>query len=82
MTATQAAREFSAVLSRVAAGEEIEITRNDAPIAVLAPLRSRLLSAGRFRALMASAPVVDASFADDLHEIRATVGPPDASWQS
>jgi prevent-host-death family protein len=82
MTATQAAREFSDVLNRVAAGEVIEITRNDAPIAVLTPVRSRLLSAARFRALMAAAPPVDDSFAADLREIRASAGLPEPSWPS
>lgn len=82
MTATQAAREFSAVLNRVASGEEIEITRNDAPIAVLAPVRSRLLSAHRFRLLMAAAPQVDARFETDVREIRATVDAPETPWPS
>lgn len=82
MTATQAAREFSAVLNRVASGEEIEITRNDAPIAVLAPVRSRLVSGARFRELMASAPAVDRRFAEDLREIRAAAGPPTPAWPS
>ena len=82
ITATQAAREFSAVLNRVAGGEEIEITRNDAPIAVLVPARSRLLSAQRFRMVMATAPPVDAGFAADLREARATVGAPETSWPS
>lgn len=82
MTATQAAREFSDVLNRVAAGEAIEITRNDAPVAVLTPVRSRLVSASRFRELMSSAPPVDRRFAEDLHEIRAAIGPPAAAWPS
>lgn len=82
MTATQAAREFSAVLNRVAAGEEIEITRNDAPVAVLAPVRARLVAAARFRELMASAPAVDERFAEDLREIRATAAPPAPAWPS
>jgi prevent-host-death family protein len=82
ITATQAAREFSDVLNRVAAGEEIEITRNDAPVAVLTPARSRLVSADRFRALMAAAPPVDNAFRADLREIRGGVGAPEASWPS
>ena len=82
MTATQAAREFSAVLNRVVEGEEIEITRNDAPVAVLTPARSRLLSAGRFRLLLASAPPVDTRFEDDLRELRVAVDPPETSWPS
>ena len=82
MTATEAAREFSDVLNRVAAGDEIEITRNGAPVAVLAPVRSRTLSAARFRLLLASAPPIDDRFADDLRAIRDSVSPPDEPWPS
>lgn len=82
MTATRAAREFSDVLNRVAEGEEIEITRNDAPVAVLSPARSRLLSAERFRLLMAAAPPVDAGFAADLRAIREAIDVPETTWPS
>ena len=37
MTATEASRSFSELLNRVQAGEEIEVTRNGAPVAVIAP---------------------------------------------
>lgn len=33
VTATEAARGFSGVLARVAAGEEVEVTRSAAPVA-------------------------------------------------
>ena len=46
LTATEVARAFSDVLNRVAAGEEIEIVRNGATVALLGPPRRRLLSAG------------------------------------
>ena len=64
LTATEAARNFSDVLNRVGAGEEIEIMRNGAPVAVLAPPRARLLPAGRLRTLLAALPSVDNAFAD------------------
>jgi antitoxin (DNA-binding transcriptional repressor) of toxin-antitoxin stability system len=70
------------VLNRVAAGEEIEILRNGAPIAVLSPPRTRLLPASRLRDLLASLPPVDAAFADDLQKIRGEVGPPEDPWAS
>lgn len=83
MSATDAARRFSEVLNRVASGEEIEVTRAGAPVAVIGPPKVRLLSAERFRELLASAPPVDDSFAEDLREIRRSVGPPDAPiWPS
>jgi prevent-host-death family protein len=82
MTATDAARSFSEVLNRVAAGEEVEVTRAGAPVAVIAPARARLLSAERFRELIASAPAPDPAFADDVRAVRDTVGPPESSWPS
>jgi len=66
----------------VAEGEEIEITRHGSMVAVLAPPRPRLLSAERFRELLASAPPVDEHFADDLRAIRASVGPVKNPWPS
>lgn len=82
ITATEAARNFSEVLNRVARGEEIEITRNGAAVAVLGPPRPRLLPAERFRELLASAPPVDPEFGDDLRAIRASIGPPEDPWAS
>ncbi len=68
LSATSAARNFSDLLNRVAAGEEIEITRSGATVAVIAPPRARLVSAERFRALLDSGPPVDARFADDVRD--------------
>jgi prevent-host-death family protein len=82
MTATEAARNFSEVLSRVAAGEEIEIVRNGAPVAVIAPPRLRFVSAERFRDLLESAPTVDDAFADDLRAIRDELEAPEDAWRS
>ena len=66
MSATEVARSFSDVLNRVGAGEEIEIVRNGAPVALLSPSRARLLPASRLRTLLASLPPVDDQFAEDL----------------
>ncbi|HUA04631.1 MAG TPA: type II toxin-antitoxin system prevent-host-death family antitoxin [Solirubrobacteraceae bacterium] len=82
MTATDAARGFSDVLNRVAAGEEIEVTRAGAPVAVIAPPRVRLLSAERFRELIATAPPPDDEFAAELRDLRETVPAPESSWPS
>ena len=82
LTATEAARNFSEVLNRVGAGEEIEIMRNGAPVAVLAPPRVRLLPASRLRALLSELPAVDDAFAGDLRLIRRDVGPPEDPWPS
>jgi prevent-host-death family protein len=82
LTATEVARRFSDVLNRVAAGEEIEITRAGAAVAVIAPPRARLLSPDRFRTLLETAPPVDADFADELRALRRSVGPPESRWPS
>jgi prevent-host-death family protein len=83
LSATEVARRFSEVLNRVAEGEEIEVTRSGAPVAVIAPPKTRLISAERFRELLASAPPVDEDFADELRRIRRGAGPaPESPWPS
>lgn len=83
LTATDVARRFSEVLNRVAQGEEIEVTRAGAPVAVITAPRTRLVSAERFRELLASAPDVDDEFAEDLRRIRREAGAaPESPWPS
>lgn len=82
MTATEAARSFSDVLNRVARGEEVEVTRSGAPIAVIVPPKAQLISAESFRELIASAPLTDEDFAGDVTALRRSVGTPDEPWPS
>jgi prevent-host-death family protein len=82
LSATDVARRFSEVLNRVAAGEEIEITRAGAPVAVIAPPRVRLMDATRFRELIETAPPLDDDFAADLRGLRAAAGPRENPWPS
>jgi prevent-host-death family protein len=82
MSATEVARQFSEVLNRVGAGEEIEIVRNGAPVALVSPPRVRLVPASRLRTLLASLPPVDDAFAQDLDLMRREVGPPEDPWGS
>jgi prevent-host-death family protein len=82
LSATEAARNFSDVLNRVASGEEIEIIRNGATVALLGPPKRRLLSAEAFRELLASAPAADGAFVADLRRIRAESGHPESHWPS
>jgi prevent-host-death family protein len=77
MTATDAARSFSELLNRVATGKEIEITRSGAAVAVISPPKSRLISADRYRELIAPAPPLDADVARDVRAARDSVGPPE-----
>lgn len=80
LSATEVARRFSEILNRVAAGEEIEVTRAGAPVAVIGPPKARVLSPERFRELVGSAPPVDDDFAEDVRTIRRSVGPPEDAW--
>jgi prevent-host-death family protein len=82
MTATEAARSFSDLLNKVAAGEEIALTRSGAEVAVISPPKSRLMSAERFRDLIATAPAPDKGFLDDVRAARDSVGAPEDAWQS
>lgn len=83
LTATEVARSFSRVMSRVSAGEEIEIVRNGAAVAELRPARARpTVSADRWREIVATAPPVDDGFAHDVEAGRRAFGPPSGSWPS
>ncbi len=82
MTATEAARSFSNVLNRVAAGEEVEVTRSGAPVAVIGPPKAQAISAARFRDLIATAPRTDEDFAADLEAVRESAGEPGEPWPS
>jgi prevent-host-death family protein len=82
LSTNEIARGFDEVLDRVAAGEEIEITRSGATIAVIGPPRTRLLSPERFHKLLRSAPPVDEELAGDLREIRRMVGPAESPFSS
>jgi antitoxin (DNA-binding transcriptional repressor) of toxin-antitoxin stability system len=66
----------------VAAGEEVEVTRSGAPVAVIAPPKTQLVSAERFRELIATAPPLDDAFAADVRAARAEVEPPADPWPS
>jgi antitoxin (DNA-binding transcriptional repressor) of toxin-antitoxin stability system len=81
MSATEVARNFSAVVNRVGAGEEIEIVRNGAPVAELRrPSRPRRLSGEAWQRFVESLPPVDGDFARDVTEARGSVGPPVDPW--
>jgi len=83
LTATEVARSFSHVISRVEAGEEIEIMRNGVPIAELRPPGSRpTITAAQWRELVATLPPVDEDFARDIEQSRAALGPPTSAWPS
>ena len=83
LSATEVAREFSAVVNRVGAGEEIEVVRNGVPVAQMRrPSSGHLVSPDRWRELMDSAPSPDEDFAADVEAARETIGPPSGAWPS
>jgi antitoxin (DNA-binding transcriptional repressor) of toxin-antitoxin stability system len=83
LTATEVARKFSQVVSRVSAGEDVEVVRNGVPIVQMRAAPGRqVVSAARWRELMDSAPAVDDDFERDVQASRETIGPPDTAWPS
>lgn len=83
LSATEVARTFSSVVSRVGDGEEVEIVRNGVPVVEMRPVRAgRAISAAKWRELMASAPAVDEDFKGDVEAGRVSIGPPSGAWPS
>lgn len=83
LTATVVAREFSTVINRIGAGEEIDVVRNGVPVAQMRPVSAgHLVSAARWRELMDSAPTADEDFPADVEAGREAIGPPSGAWPS
>jgi prevent-host-death family protein len=77
MTATEASRNFSALLNRVIDGDTVEITRSGIVIAVIGPphpTKKYFLSPDEFRDLIERLPPVDEDFVRDLEAIRKESG--------
>ncbi len=71
LSATEVARNFSAVLNRVVDGEAVGVVRNGVVVAELRPpAPAASISGERWREMIASAPPVDEDFARDLEAIR------------
>lgn len=83
LSATEVARSFSSIVSRVGAGEEIEVVRNGVPVVEMRPASAgQAMSAERWREMIATAPAVDPGFAGDVEAARESVGPPSGAWPS
>lgn len=76
MTATEASRSFSELLNRVQAGEEIEVTRNGATVAVISPpSRKRLWwTAAELKEFFSTLEPFDDEFEKDVAEARRWSG--------
>ena len=74
ITATEAARDFSRLLDRIAAGSEAVIERHAEPVAVLSPVTSAPRKLSECIAARLASPSVapDDAFAQDLAEIIRT----------
>ncbi|MGH3915700.1 MAG: type II toxin-antitoxin system Phd/YefM family antitoxin [Pseudonocardiaceae bacterium] len=82
LTATVASKEFSDVLSRVAAGEVIEIERHGHTVAVIVPPPRGLLAGSDLLDLFERLPVCDEKFSSDVASLGEVLQPPVVPWQS
>lgn len=82
ITATEASRGFSDLLSRVAEGETVEVDRHGQVVAVLSPARQTTLSGADLLALIARLPHPDERFARDVGTLAEITISPGDPWQS
>ncbi|MGQ0773671.1 MAG: type II toxin-antitoxin system Phd/YefM family antitoxin [Pseudonocardiales bacterium] len=82
MTATVASKEFSDVLSRVAAGEVIEIERHGHTVAVIVPPHQGLLAGHDLLALIERLPASDEKYGSDVVGLGEVLRPPVEPWPS
>ena len=82
LTATAASKEFSDVLSRVTAGETIEIERHGHTVAVIVPPQRGFLVGGDLLALIDQLPLPDENFACDVGRLGEVTRPPAEPWPS
>lgn len=81
MTATEAARNFSDVLNRVAAGEEFEVIRNGAPVAVIRAHKPRFVSGERLSQIVGG-PTLDDDYAEEVRAVRVAADRIEDVWGS
>lgn len=84
LTATDAARSFSSLLSRVADGETLEIERHGQVVARVTPPspRRRSMTATEFAEVLERLPKADPGFADDIEGLERILLPPRDHWAS
>jgi antitoxin (DNA-binding transcriptional repressor) of toxin-antitoxin stability system len=79
--ATEASRGFSALLTRVAAGETVEVDRHGEVVALLVPPRRSMVSGDALIELLARLPRPDPGFADDVASVKEVVAQPVDPWR-
>jgi len=82
ITATEASRGFSELLSRVAAGESVEIDRHGQVVALVTPVRPRFVSGATLLDRLAGLPSPDPDFAGDIAALSEVLTPFTDPWQS
>lgn len=76
LSATEASRGFSDLLNRVGGGEQIEIVRSGATIAIISPAHAHIVAGRRLLEVLEDLPALDDDFAADVAAARGSVGPP------
>lgn len=80
--ATEASREFSALLTRVSSGETVEVDRHGEVVAVVIPPPRRTMSGSALLELARRLPLPDERFADDVRGLSKTLAHPGDPWAS
>ena len=81
MTATEASRNFSAMLDLVANGETVRITRGNQILADITPARPRTAADLRAAIDAADLPPLDDGLAADIESALETLKPSADPWQ-
>ncbi len=82
VSATEASRRFSDLLSRVAAGETVEVDRHGQVVAVLSPPRPVAITGLALLQVLGRLPMPDDRFADDVRALAALTVPSRDPWRS
>lgn len=82
MTATQASRSFSDLLSRVASGETVEVDRHGQIVAVVQPPPRTAVSGADLLSSLLRLPRPDRRFAQDVTRLGEATRAPEDPWRS
>lgn len=82
LSATEASREFSDLLSRVAAGESVEVERHGHVVAVVVPPSRGYLSGSSVLELLDRLPLPDSDFGRDVAGLAEVLKTSTSPWPS